>query len=898
MGVVYKARDTRLDRFVALKFLPAGLSQDAQALERFRFEARAASALNHPNICTIYDIGEQDGQAFLVMEFLDGETLKHLIAHGPLELATLIDIAMEIAEALDCEHKQAIIHRDIKPANIFITNRGHAKVLDFGLAKIMAKATELVGARDTLNTAATEQIHLTHPGVAVGTVAYMSPEQVRGKTLDSRADIFSFGIVLYEMATGRIPFRGDTSGVIFDAILNRTPVAPIKVNPDLPAKLEEIINKALEKDCSLRYQHASELRSDLLRLKRDLASAVSGANLSTDQPRSGTLQPRAGQRQSRRSVVALVVGASLLLAIAYGLPALSHWHSRAWPFQGYTIARVTNDGRSIQASISPDGRYILSIVEDKGKRGLYLRHIPTNSVTQVVTTAGTYYQDPAFSPDGNYLYFLMADNESSESRSLLRVPVLGGATQTIVRDADIGVTFSPDSQRLAYIRWNSPHPGNFHVFVADSDGRNEKLLTFGPLGKEMYPPWQRLAWSPDGKTIALTSNPLPDPARSRILLIDAASGKLTTLGSSADRLLIDTQWAPDGSGLYVIFSERIAGFDRWQIGFFAFPGGEFHAVTRDANAYQGLGLSADGQTIVTAQRKIFRSFFLVPTSGGLRQTLTPVWQTEAVFSSSALGGSGALLIAGPGKLMQTSLDGQRTTDLLKEPNSYFLRPAVCWDANASAKPRYIVFEWFGHETDSNISRIWRTNADGSNPTQLSSGSADSGAVCSPDGKRVFYTDIQTGLIMEVPAEGGKPEVLKGSTVPNTHLAIRLGGVSPDNQTLAAVVTANQAGPDGDIRKIALISLDSGAHKTPRILEPHRKISGPPVFIEGGKTLVYAVTEDGVGNLWAQPVQGGPGHKLTNFSAERIESYQVSTDGNSIMTARYHSDSDLVLLRNQ
>ncbi len=898
MGVVYKARDTRLNRFVALKFLPPQFSQDPQALERFRLEARAASALNHPNICTIYDIGEQDGQAFLVMEFLDGETLKHVIAHGPLELTTLIDIAIEVADALDCAHKQAIIHRDIKPANIFITRLGHAKILDFGLAKIMANAAELVGARDTLNTIAIEQTHLTHPGAAVGTVAYMSPEQVRGKTLDARTDVFSFGIVLYEMATGRIPFPGDTSGVIFDGILNRVPVAPITLNPDLPTKLEEIINKALEKDGSLRYQHASELRSDLQRLKRDFTSGVPSAHRSTGQTRPGTLQRRAAHRPSRWSVAALAIGASLLLAIAYGFPALSRWHSRPWPFQGYTIQRVTNDGHSIQASISPDGRYILSIVEDKGKRGLYLRHIPTNSVTQVVTTAGNYYRDPAFSPDGNYLYFLMADNESSESRSLLRVPVLGGATQTVVRNADIGVTFSPDSRRLAYIRWNSPQPGNSYVFVADADGKNEKLLTFGKLEQEMYPPWQRLAWSPDGKTIALTSNPLPDPTRSRILLIDAASGKLSILGSSADRLLIDVQWAPDGSGLYVIFSERSAGFDRWQIGFLAFPGGEFHALTRDANAYQGLGLSADGQTIVTAQRKIFRSFFLVPTSGALRQALTPVWQTEAVFANAALAGPNALLIAGPGKLMQTSLDGQRTSDLLKEPTSYFLRPVVCWESSDRSKPRYIVFEWFGHEGDSNISRIWRTNADGSNPTQLSSGNADSGAVCSPDGKRVFYTDVQTGLIMEVPAEGGKPEVVKGSTVPNTHLAIRLGGVSPDNRMLAAVVTANQAGPEGDIRKIALISLDSATQKTPRILEPHRKISGPPVFVEGGRTLVYAVTEDGVGNLWAQPVQGGPGHKLTNFSADRIESSQVSTDGNAIMTARYHSDSDVVLLRNQ
>ncbi len=731
MGVVYKAEDTRLDRFVALKFLPDEVSKDTQALSRFRREAKAASALNHPNICTIYDISEQDGEAFIAMEFLEGMTLRHRIAGRPLETELILSLAIEIADALNAAHAKGVVHRDIKPANIFVTQHGHAKILDFGLAKITIRLDSVALSAPTIES----EEHLTSPGSALGTVAYMSPEQARAKELDARTDLFSFGVVLYEMATGQLPFRGESSAVIFKAILDATPTSAVRLNPDVPAELERIISKALEKDRDLRYQIASELCADLKRLKRETSlgrSAQGEAGAAVVTPERGPSQAtnavtgigapvlRADEISSDRVLVirmakrhkGVLVGGTAVLVVLIAM--LAYWLSPPLPpptVSGYV--QLTDDAHP------------KTLVGTDGAR-LYLTENESN-IAQVSAAGGDVAPIPApsprmfllsVSPDGSNL--LVEDLVLFGEGQLWVLPVLGGSARRLADTMGHGGAWSPDGKKLVYANGDD-------LYIANADGTQSSKLVSAPGRVSEAQP----TWSPEGSEIHFG---VIDPRTqlNRLWQVSAGGAGLHPLHADWHEANSECcgEWTSDGK--YFVFSS----------------GGQIWAV-REAKAF--LRRTNLDPVQLTAGAVSYDS--PIPSKDGKKLYVTASWPRGELerFNAST-------------KEFLPYLGGISAQDVAHSKNGQ-------WVA-------YVTFP---------DGVLWRSKADGSDKLQLSSAPLYAlSPSWSPDGKEIAFWSYQPGQgsrIHLVSADGGTPVEL----APNAPGNQSDPGWSPDGDSIVFAV---------------------------------------------------------------------------------------------------------------
>jgi len=885
MGEVYKARDTRLDRAVALKVTSAPHMVSPTTRERFEREARAVAALQHPNICTVYDVGETEShQQFIVMELLDGETLQRRLTRGPFEIAQLVHVGIALADALDAAHTKGVIHRDIKPANISLTTRG-PKILDFGLAKSIARTTS-ASMQPTLAAATV----LTDPGSTVGTVAYMSPEQLRGEELDGRSDLFSLGLVLYEMATGVAAFTGATNAVISAAILHQTPIPPRERRSDLPQSLEQVVLKTLERDRDVRCQTASELRADLKRVKRDLDRSDSShrsdveavlAESSLTAPRTSTHPAPHSDSQVVTGLVkrhprvaggiALVVVAALVSG-AYGLvERFKEPQEISTPLlDTYEVVQMTTSGTAERPAISPDGRYVAYVQRDVGRASLWIRQTASPSNVQIVQPeAGVDIRGVTVTPDGSFIDFVRVQRGQW---SLWRVPFLGGTSRRVIERVSSPVEWSPDGQRFAFIR-SVLADGTDSLVVAGPDGAGERALAirrrpglFYSADRAGYPS-VRPAWSPDGRTIALYGAVAGDATgttQQQIVFVDVATGAERVVSLAAvSGFPQGLAWLDNESLIANHSAQGGAPEQLWRL---LSRDGRLSRVTNDLNAYFGASVTSNRTSLVTMRSEtragVWAGDVTTDTGGDIipaapftgRPILATVgWAGEhLVYTGTTAGHAMVKLLRGgrgaPEELVSDAVEGKGTPD------------------------GTVVYR----STDPSQEGLWKVNPTGGQPQQLVPGSVVN-PVVSPDGRFVVFLSNRRGPLSPwvVSIDGGEPTQVTSSFAAEGSLAI-----SSDGKTIAFSSLGGGS-----------TMCDMPACTSPRTLP---FVGGGRVrWTPDGRAFAYVAT----GNLWIQPLDGSAPRQITHFADGRtIGDYAWSHDGKRVAISRVSVSNDIVLFR--
>jgi serine/threonine protein kinase len=849
MGTVYRASDSTLGRMAAVKLLPADVSRDAQRLERFTREARTASALSHPNIVTIYEVGAEDGQHFIAMELVDGETLRERLGRGRLELARALDWLAQISDGVAAAHAAGIVHRDLKPENIVIAKNGFAKILDFGLAKLRA-APEATDDGATLARSTT-------PGVILGTVGYMAPEQARGEEVDSRADIFALGCILYEAVAGARAFRGESSVDTLHKIIYSEPAPLSEMAPETPAEVQRIVRKCLSKDPDQRYQSAKDVAIDLREARRELESQ-SGARVSSAHP----------PRPSRRVPIAAIL--VLLAAVAAATAWWGFGRKQAAPLaatvqQPMSITRLTDSGNTIGAAISPDGEYLAYVHSEAVRHSLWLRQIATNSVLQIVPPSQSGYWGLTFAPDSRSVYYALKSDEEPAG-ALYQVPILGGPSRRVLRRIDSHVHFSPDGTEMVFIRNHEPREGDSAVVIARADGTNERVLLSRspPQGVRLF--WGAPDWSPDGKSIAV---PIRSDGMFRLFVADVATGRAQPLSRDEWAILGDVRWLSDGSGMIVAGGDSPTRTQLW----FVSRDGTRRPVTNDLYAYRIACTTRDDGRLVSVASDWSSSVWRIAIDGSR--------PPERVTTGKYDGGRSLAVAADRTVFFNTS----DTTEIWSV-DAGGERRQVAGGKGAGAQAvavspdqQYLVTT----VVRENRWELARVNRDGTGLKVLcpiaNTRNARAAIQVTPDSKSVFFDSTIDGVarIWRIPIDGGTPVRVVDGDSP---------AVSPDGSKLAflressVVVTSIDGGPP--IHTFAAMGVTS---------------SSMVRWSRDGKGLFHNAAANDRRNVWYLPLDGSEGRPVTRFDSEMVHTLDVSPDGAELVVGRGDLSRDAVLIRN-